>query len=67
MDLKLTKFDVGALLTLFVVQLVLPQVRLEVAVAYLVLAAFEAVRERNHLELLNSLSRLYRSNLKRSG
>jgi hypothetical protein len=66
MDLKLTKFDVGALLTLFVVQLVLPQVRLEVAVAYLVLAAFEAVRERNRLELLSSLSHLYRSNVKRN-
>jgi cation:H+ antiporter len=66
MDLKLTKFDAGALLTLFVIQLVLPQVRLEVAAAYLVLAAFEAVRERNDLQLLSSLSHLYRSNLKRS-
>jgi cation:H+ antiporter len=66
MDLKLTKFDVGALLTLFVVQLVLPEVRPEATAAYLALAAFEAVRERNHLELFGSLSRVYGGGLKRS-
>lgn len=56
LDLKLNRFEASTLLVLFTVQLAVPEVRLEVSAAYLLLAAFEFARTPGRLELFRSLS-----------
>ncbi len=60
-DLKLSKYDAGALLVLFLTQFIIPPLRVEVAAVYLVLSAFELVRRRKEMRLIGVLKRLYRT------
>lgn len=62
-DLRLTKYDVGALFTLFMVQFVVPGLRFEVSVLYLVLSAVELFRVRNHLEVISGVSSAFREHV----
>ncbi|MDG7010935.1 MAG: sodium:calcium antiporter [Nitrososphaerota archaeon] len=63
LDLKLSRFDASALLTLFLVQFVLPEARLEVTAAYLLLSAFEFARTPGRLDLFRSLAAVMRGHL----
>ncbi len=54
LDLKLNKLDAAILLGLFLVQLFVPEVRLEVSAAYLLLAGFEFARNPRRFELMHT-------------
>jgi len=56
LDLRLDRVDVGLLFVLFLVQFVAPPLRLEVSLAYLLLAVIEFARSRGRLDALRSLS-----------
>jgi cation:H+ antiporter len=53
-DLKFSRLEASLLLTLFLTQFVLPEVRLEVSVAYLVLTAFEFARTPGRFQLFRT-------------
>lgn len=63
LDLKLGKFDASALLGLFLLQFFVPEVRLEVTAAYLVLAAFEFARNPDRFGPFRSLGAAMRGHL----
>ena len=63
LDLKLSRTDAGALLGLFLVQFFVPEVRIEVTVVYVVLAAFEFARVRGRLDLFRSVAAVLRGQL----
>jgi cation:H+ antiporter len=56
LDLKLSRFDATALLALFLAQLLVPEIRVEVAAAFLLLSAFEFARVPGRLDLFRSLA-----------
>ncbi len=64
LDLRVSRVEVGLLFGLFMVQFLLPGVRLEVSVAYLLLAALELGRTRGRLDAVRNFASSFREHVR---